>query len=108
MNPGLFARKSWETYGSFGLGILTTSCPDNGETGAKDMAKTKEEWLAEAAAAEPDGTYIGLVPMAKCRNIDAGEVMRYGEFQWTTLDKALAGESRGLWEIVECLGSNRE
>lgn len=71
--------------------------------------KTRAEWIAEAAAKVPGGTYPGLVPMAKVEHVmGSADRQLHGQFSWMSLDKALAGEKRGLWTIVEAFGADRE
>jgi hypothetical protein len=71
------------------------------------MTKSRQKWLSEAAAKAEGGVWTGLVPMAKVQNLDAEQRRRNGEFQHMALDKALAGEAKGLWTVVEAMGGDR-
>ena len=71
------------------------------------MSKTGAHWLAEAAAKRGDGLYGGHLAMAKVKLNFKPYRALYGDFLWMRLDKALVGEKRKLWEIVEVLGDQR-
>ena len=66
---------------------------------------TGDQWLAEAKAkAGDDALYPSFVAMAKVKVFFKPYKALYGDFAWMRLDKALTGEKRKLWEIVDVFG----